>query len=102
MSRAKDRLVYMVSARHWAVRRIDSPYALSVHDTKRQAVRAAKRALKRDGGNNLHVSDRMGSPREEASCPTPDGSDPEGPRPPFECRREEQSLAGFFRSLLHL
>ena len=98
MNRAMDRVVYELPNGCWAIRRNDTPFAYHTYDTKRQAVRAAKRAVKRDGGSIVQVQDRMGIPTETASCPPPDGS--EGERPGFP--PEERSLAGFLRRLLRL
>lgn len=102
MSRAMDRQVYEVPGGRWTHRRNDTPFAYHTYDTKRQAVRAARRALKRDGGSILEVSDRIGLPTETASCRPIDGSEGERPGLPPVCDPEERGLAGFLRRLLRL
>ena len=45
-----DRIVYKLHSGSWANRRNDSEYPSSVHKTQKEAAEAARRDLKREGG----------------------------------------------------
>ena len=59
-----DRIVYKLPSGSWANRRNDSEYPSSVHKTQKEAAKAARRDLKREGGSFVDVTSRLGRHRE--------------------------------------
>lgn len=74
MSKDQDRTVY----RHkdgWAEKRNDSERAGSVHDTQKEAQKAAKKKLRKSGGGELTTQGRDGKFRSKDTISP--GNDPE-------------------------
>ena len=62
----------------WAVKKAGAERASSVHDTQREAERAAKDTVRNLGGGEVHIQGRDGQWRD--SDTVPHGNDPNPPR----------------------
>lgn len=78
MSSFLDRIVYKLPGGRWANRRLDSELPSSMHPTQAEAAAAAERDLKREGGEHVVVSNRLGDFREEPMRPSRDPAPSKG------------------------
>ena len=62
----------------WAVKKPGADHASSVHDTQREAERAAKDTVRNLGGGEVRIQDREGQWRDSDTVPP--GNDPMPPR----------------------
>lgn len=62
----------------WAVKKPGADRASSVHDTQREAERAAKDTVRNLGGGEVRIQDREGQWRDSDTVPP--GNDPMPPR----------------------
>lgn len=62
MRDSKRRIVYRRYDGQWANHCIGAIRATSLHSTREEAVEAARKALTKAGGGELHVSNRMREP----------------------------------------
>ena len=62
----------------WAVKKPGADRASSVHDTQREAERAAKDTVRNLGGGEVRIQDREGKWRDSDTVPP--GNDPMPPR----------------------
>ena len=60
MSKGRDRTVYQRKNGEWANKRNDAGKASSLHNTQKEAEKAAKKMLKNQGGGELTTSGRNG------------------------------------------
>lgn len=77
MSQGRDRSVYQ-KGKKWANKRNDATRASSLHSTQREAVAAAKKGLRKDGGGELTIMGKDG--RIKSKDTIPPGRDPFPPR----------------------
>lgn len=78
MSKGRDRTVSPRPDGKWANKRNDSDRASSLHDTQRDAERAARDMLKAQGGGELTTQGRDGRFRSKDTIPP--GNDPNPPK----------------------
>lgn len=78
MSKDKDRSVYRRSDGKWANKKDSASKASSVHDTQKDAAKAARNNLKNQGGGELKIMARDGKIRSKDTISP--GNDPFPPR----------------------
>lgn len=78
MSKDRDRTVYRRDDGKWANKRNDAGKASSVHDTQKEANKAAKEMLQNQGGGELTTKGRDGQIRSKDTISP--GNDPLPPR----------------------
>ncbi|CAI8982666.1 DUF2188 domain-containing protein [Methylocaldum szegediense] len=77
MSKGRDRTVYR-SGDKWINKRNDADRASSKHDTQKEAIDAARRMLRNQGGGELTTKGLDGKIRSKDTIPP--GRDPNPPR----------------------
>lgn len=78
MSKDRDRTVFRRPDGSWANKRNDSDRASSVHETQKEAERAARDMLQKQGGGELITKGENGRIRSKDTIPP--GRDPLPPR----------------------
>jgi len=78
MSKGRDRTIYRRADGKWANKRNDAGKASSLHDTQKEAEKAAKKMLKNQGGGELTTAGRDGKFRSKDTIKP--GNDPCPPR----------------------
>ncbi len=78
MSKNRDRMIYQGTDGKWKNKRNDASKAFSVHDTQREAEKAALNNLKNQGGGELITKGRDGRIRSKDTIRP--GRDPFPPR----------------------
>ena len=78
MSKGKDRTVSRRRDGKWANKRNDNSRASSLHDTQKEAQRAAKDMLRKQGGGELTTKGRDGKIRSKDTIAP--GHDPNPPK----------------------
>jgi hypothetical protein len=78
MSKGRDRTVYKRKDEKWANKRNDAGKASSIHNTQKEAEKAAKKMLKNQGGGELTTAGRDGKFRSKDTIKP--GNDPCPPR----------------------
>lgn len=78
MSKDRDRMVYQKGDGKWSNKRNDASRASSVHDTQREAERAARQNLQNQGGGELIIKGRDGKIRSKDTIHP--GRDPYPPK----------------------
>ena len=78
MSKGRDRIVFLTPEGKWANKRFDASHASSLHDTQRDAEKAAKEMLGYQGGGELDTKGEDGRIRSKDTIAP--GSDPFPPR----------------------
>lgn len=78
MSKGKDRMVFRRSNGEWANKRNDATKASSVHDTQREAIKAARDMLQKQGGGELVTKGLDQRIRSKDTIPP--GNDPNPPK----------------------
>lgn len=78
MSKGRDRTVYRRDDSQWANKRNDAGKASSLHDTQRDAERAAREMLRNQGGGELTTMGRDHKTRSKDTIAP--GNDPCPPR----------------------
>ena len=78
MARGKGRTVYQRADGAWANKRNDADRASSIHNTQKEAEKAAKEMLQKSGGGELTLKGRDGKIRSKDTIPP--GHDPNPPK----------------------
>lgn len=78
MSKGKDRMVSQRKDGKWANKRNDASKASSIHDTQREAQKAARNMLRNQGGGELITKGRDGKIRSKDTVEP--GNDPYPPK----------------------
>ena len=78
MSKGRDRTIYRTSNGKWTNKRNDAGKASSIHNTQKEAEKAAKKMLKNQGGGELTTAGRDGKFRSKDTIKP--GNDPCPPR----------------------
>jgi len=78
MSKDRDRMVYQRPDGTWANKRNDASRPTTVHDTQKEAAKAARTLLSKQGGGELSIKGRNGQIRSKDTIAP--GNDPCPPR----------------------
>lgn len=78
MSKGRDRTIHRTSNGKWANKRNDAGKASSIHNTQKEAEKAAKKMLENQGGGELTTAGRDGKFRSKDTIKP--GNDPCPPK----------------------